>query len=527
MRRALLIFVLCFAAVFAVYRKAPVSFLRAESGWYLAISHCDPGIQYRFQRRFFEVSYGGHYTPLAFVAEFQTAKLFGTNAVLWRVRQFLALAALGTAVFVLADSVGGIFALAARARIALGICAAAGVLFQPLMIDLVSWPFMFLQLVWATLTAFSLYALTRMAVSQQKARWAWIAATASYASLHALGLGLATIAAVAVLLGAVLLLDARMPTSGYRAHRRSIGTALLALVCVSLVHAWAMKHLLAVDPNLDPARERLALGTIPLVLGFIPNFLIAGVASFAATAADQPNAWTIRYCWPYGLLLLVGMAAIALRLWRKAAPDGSPEQVTALSLAWFFCVSFLAVIALLAARESQSAGSRIEIPMHLAGVISGPRYVVPLHILLLGPALAGGVWLARRARSAPIVFCALAVASVVAQAEFGRSAYKYVNPAWRVSHQSAWKLTLAMVRECRAAKLAIPNLSMTTLTQEFDSFDLETFAPLVRHDLALPPDATLEFTPWHEGLAAADARYRAVSSLPELEKKLRLVATRP
>jgi len=99
MRRALFIFAITFLLVLLVYRRAPMNFFRAESGWYLSNSHADAETQRKFKADFFSRSYAGHYTPFAFLAEFGTAKAFGTNGTLWRLRQLVAVAAIGALLF--------------------------------------------------------------------------------------------------------------------------------------------------------------------------------------------------------------------------------------------------------------------------------------------------------------------------------------------------------------------------------------------------------------------------------------------
>src|SRR5947208_10967581 len=109
MTRLALIFAVILLAVAAVYRHAPTQFLRAESGWYLAMSHADDVTQRSVVRNFFTTSYGGHYTPLAFLSEFATAKIAGALRMFWKYRQVLVLALAGTATFVALDAIAGLF----------------------------------------------------------------------------------------------------------------------------------------------------------------------------------------------------------------------------------------------------------------------------------------------------------------------------------------------------------------------------------------------------------------------------------
>src|SRR4051812_44444772 len=97
--RALLLFAVILVVVAAVYRRAPVAFLRAESGIYLSRAFADDAVQKDAVRHFFTGSYGGHYTPLAFWAEFTVAKIAGTSRAFWRWRQILGVSIAGAALF--------------------------------------------------------------------------------------------------------------------------------------------------------------------------------------------------------------------------------------------------------------------------------------------------------------------------------------------------------------------------------------------------------------------------------------------
>src|SRR5947199_5945052 len=132
----------------AIYCRTPTAFLRAESGWYLYASHADEATQRRAEREFFTHSYDGHYTPLAFLAEFRMAKMAGTSRAFWRWRQILAVAVVGAAIFGLVVAVTRTLGLSRGQRLAIGGAMFALITFQPAMVDFVTWPFMILQLGW-------------------------------------------------------------------------------------------------------------------------------------------------------------------------------------------------------------------------------------------------------------------------------------------------------------------------------------------------------------------------------------------
>src|SRR5947207_15130811 len=82
-----LIYLCCLAAVVIVYRKAPITFFRAETGDWLLAAHSSTETQNKLVREFWTTSSHGHYTPLAFTAEFFFTKLADTGSWLCRARQ--------------------------------------------------------------------------------------------------------------------------------------------------------------------------------------------------------------------------------------------------------------------------------------------------------------------------------------------------------------------------------------------------------------------------------------------------------
>ena len=68
---------LSFVAIFALHRHMQAAVLRAETGFYQVIAHSSPEHQRTFLRNFWKKSSHGHYTPLAFTAEYFFAKYVG------------------------------------------------------------------------------------------------------------------------------------------------------------------------------------------------------------------------------------------------------------------------------------------------------------------------------------------------------------------------------------------------------------------------------------------------------------------
>jgi hypothetical protein len=98
-----------------------------------------------------------------------------------------------------------------------------------------------------------------------------------------------------------------------------------------------------------------------------------------------------------------------------------------------------------------------------------------------------------------------------------------LDPGTRISHYSAWRLLLDSARECRAAQLPLPNLPLGALACEFSDAKVESFLPLLRHDLQLRPEEPLPLVELPELEANDFQRYNALPSLKELRRRLDLV----
>ena len=517
-RRALLLFLLSFVLTAAIYRHTPMNFLRAESGWYLQLSHSSDEIQRRFQHDFFTTSYGGHYAPLAFLAEFETAKIVGTNASFWKWRQILAVAVIGAALAGLVYAIGGVFQLTPGRRWALSAAVTAGAIFRPEIIEFIGWPFMILQLIWVGLFILALYSVVKTVTSPEQTRWPWIAVASACGSMQVSGLGVITVVAVAIVFLGILFVASRRASSIKAPAGKQIQWALFVMLALAAVHGWAMFHLSPAGPS--PPVAAPALGK--LFLGFAANLAVAAVETFSATTISRPAPHALAYSWPQGLLVIAAAGALISWLIRKALKEPSPQSLTRFALQAFSVAGFLAMIGLIVARQFRATPSD-GVAMNLAYSAAISRYLVPLHFIAIAAAIDLGVRLIRAApRFSSVALWAVALAAVVAQNDFRNTTFGYVAPLGRISHQSAWGLLLATVRECRAAQLPVPNFPLAALTQEFRESDTRSFEPLLRRDLQLKPEEKIGMISWAEYRAGPRERYRSLPSLPLLEKKLNL-----
>jgi hypothetical protein len=510
MRRALLVFAVIFLIVAVIYRPVPISFLRAESGWFLCLAQSDEAIQRPVVRGFFTDSYAGHYTPIAFWSEFTLAKIVGTSRTFWRWRQLVAVSAVGAVLFGLTVGICGLLGLPRPQQLAIAAALTAIILFQPAMVDFVTWPFMILQLSWLGLSFGALFCLIKTLSHPGRPHWAWIAAGAAYASLHVSGLGLVTVAATVAVLS-------WFGFNGDHAMRRRTFSVSAVVIVLGLVHAAMMVQPLTASSGLRESTSVLA--ALKYSFGFIFNFAISGLLSFTLISRNLPDVHSIEYCWPLGLLLVVfAIVGLALHLRRARRESTLPSQITTMLLL-FSGVGFGVMMALITARQLSSVDASVTMPYLLVT----PRYIIPLQFLFVGLLVLALAGLARRLPRFVLIGCCAVVATVmVTQHAYQRNGMAFLTAGTRASHYTCWRLLLAATQECRAAALPLPNFSMAPLTVEFSEADVKTFLPLLHHDLRLPHDEKIELISLEDYRAGDPERYRAAPSVKVFKQKLEL-----
>ena len=176
LRKFALVYLACLIAAGALYHDTDITFLRADSGYYQMLTHLPQTEQKQIIRRFWTASADGHYTPLAFSAEFFFTKFAGTREVIWRCRQIGAVALVGAALFwlLVAGMRTAEVSSGASGMIAAGITLAF--LSNRLTTDYVAWPFHIVQLEWILLTIVTLWLLVCIVAHPNEKKWPWLAA---------------------------------------------------------------------------------------------------------------------------------------------------------------------------------------------------------------------------------------------------------------------------------------------------------------------------------------------------------------
>jgi hypothetical protein len=124
-----------------------------------------------------------------------------------------------------------------------------------------------------------------------------------------------------------------------------------------------------------------------------------------------------------------------------------------------------------------------------------------------------------------ILNCTLGVGAIAGHLHFAAHTYPKAAPAAAISHDRAWRSIVATARQCQQAGLAVPNIPLGQLTQEFADWDLKLFEPLLRSDLKASPETKLGFAPWSDFANGSPEEYsRKVPALAEVRKRLNLDA---
>jgi hypothetical protein len=254
-------------------------------------------------------------------------------------------------------------------------------------------------------------------------------------------------------------------------------------------------------------------------LAFIPNFLLAILQSLFDASRLTLHGWAGAQAWPYGLAILLGFGFLLGHSFFRCRRDCTARNRIRFILRTFAAVSFLTIIAMIAFRQWREPS-----PEEFAFYLIAPRSLIPATFALAG-IFADLLLLVA---SAPVLLNAilnlgLGVCVITGNLHFAANGYPKAFPKSMISHKRAWQSVVAMARECRSADLAIPDVPLGTLTQEFYDWDLKLYEPLLRADLNLPEGTSLNITRWPAFADESPDEYRRqVPSLAQVRARLQL-----
>jgi hypothetical protein len=504
-------FAIWFLVVAVCYRNTQSAFFRAESGWYQFLSHSNP----RFPIHLLASRYQGHYTPLAFIGEFELSRLVGPHEFFWKWRQITLLSVFATAISMFTSRLARSSQISIVPAEALAWATTALYVFQTRMTDLIAWPFMVMQLEWLLLTLAALAALVQIAGGSTRVCWIWLATACAYASMHVSGLGIATVGATGV--ACLLLLRSDYFKIQAPARGRQLAVALAIMVVFAAIHGACMNWMPTADDIPPPVDHRIAIKPF---LGFIWVFFITVIRSLIGW--NQAAVDSVKFLssqWPFGVAFLLAAAFLLIRFFRAMRHSSRPEQRIALVLHVFSIMAFAGVLLLIIARQHTGLFRN-----HYGGLLTEPRYLVTVSFALFGSLMAVALIAVRRARSwvsVPLLI-GLGITAFAVNQHYVATVRPALEPRSTISHERAWNLVVETAREARAAGLAVPNVPMRALTKEFD-WNLKLFEPLLRFDLRLPPGDEIAFASWDVFAAGIPEEYAvAVPSLRPLIELLNL-----
>ncbi len=512
----LLIYVAWLLIAAASYRHINIALLRGEAGWYQASTHESPQAQREMERSFFVKATKGHYVPLAFWLEYQFTKWAGMRGSIWKARQIAIIALLATCISLLTISAAKIWRIARVARLAVAGGVTALFIFQPRMTDMVAWPTMVLQLVWFLITVLTLAMLVQV-VARNQLHLVWPSVILAYASMHAFGLGAATVAATAGILTIFWFGAVSQKLAAGNPAPRNIAVPLVALLVVSSAHSSIMFwHTPKAAPSqtigfpFGPFEALALIGIDPLVL--VTNL-------FAAFSIEPSAAQSFSSAWPWGILVIIASAGTLFVLARSSFRRPDPITLARFVLIAFSIVFFFACAVLIAVRQTREPG---EGPFF--SYINGSRNIACMSLTFLGVILVTLLPLARkRPIVAVVMLITLGITAFVARREYETKVYPTAVHYARIPHGRAWRLILAVASESRAADLPIPNVPMHQLA--WWDWSLTRYEQLLHDELHLKPEERCQFMAWDECRGPMRIRYER--DVPSLKKLIRLLELEP
>jgi len=418
--------------------------------------------------------YNGHFIPLAFMAEFLQAKLYGTSEAFWFSRQMLVCGTLGAAcghyIYRVASDV-----VPPRHAMVAAVGGSAFFLFQPFMLEMVSWPFMVFQLLALTLTAVSASSLAQY-VQNPRPRTFLAFVFLAYSTMHVSGVGAAV--SVAALATAACVLTAQSISDTISdSDRRICYVGLFAVAILTVGHGLIMT--VETSPASPPG------GPLTLQFQAARFFSLLMDSSYAATRAMWANG---GFPWPrldvqrieavYGFGLAASVAMILLGLLCRAASTGDRQCLASFATTAYPCVALLAYTMLIATRlRGQSEPNAV-----LAYLIGGRYLLFPSFFIFLT-----AVSLSRSLFSSTPLFCTtlpgvLTLTAAIGTAVFATTEMPRIWPHTQVDTAAEWQAIVSTARSEVAAGAPVTNRSLKSLDPGFQS-DLRKARYLLQWEL--------------------------------------------
>lgn len=502
-----------FAVIFVSYKQLNVELLHAESGFFQVIAHSPREAQADFFRSFWTTSSHGHYTPLAFSAEFFFTKWAGMHGSWWRNRQLALGVCVAAAFFLFMRAAPLIAGLTPIVSWAVAGGTAMLIVEQPLMREFLQWPFHLFQLVWMILALALATAIARLPAARDKDKSIYMIAACAYASMHVLGLGLALVVAT---LAVFLAITVGIRTGGFnsfQSHRKALGIASIFLLVLGGAHTVCMFALNDEQPNAETVYKFTWQHFFGL-MGWFPSSILLNV--FGKRDGLKLSAELIRSAWPLGLVVAAAMFVFVCFLFWRARAGLSERQDSGALLAVFSTVLLFSMLIMIAKRELDEPSER-----QLCGYLTASRYIYPFTAAWLGLALCTPLRLSPlKLKLAGVAFLIFGFAALGADLEYAAEIWPRVMPLHGASNLEIWRYVLQTAQEARAGNLPIPNIPLEPMTG-FAFIDLKFFEPLLRDELHLGASGRCHFVDWDQ--CSEEERTEYLAKCPSLLQLARLL----
>jgi hypothetical protein len=480
-----------FAVIFVSYRRLNVELLRAESGFFQMVAHSPRETQVDFFRSFWTTSSHGHYTPLAFSAEFFFTKWAGMRESWWRNRQ-LALGVCMTVALFLFVRAAPLIAEKITPIVAWAVAAGATMLIieQPVMREFLQWPFHVFQLVWMILALALATALARLPAARDKDKSIYLIAACAYASMHVLGLGLALVIATLAVFLAIMLGTRIGRFDSFRSHTQTLAIASAVLLALAGAHIACMFALAEPQPNAE-AVYRFTWRHFFGLMGWFPCSILLNV--FGKRDGLKLSAELISSAWPLGLVLMAAISIFIYFAFRRGRAPSSEGRDSEALLAVFSMVLLLSMLIMIGKRELDEPSER-----GLRDYLTGARYIYPFTVAWLGLALCAILRVpVLKLKIVGVAFLIFGFTALGADLEYASEIWPRVAPLHGASNLQVWRYVLQTAREARAANLPIPNIPLQRMTG-FPFIDIKFFAPVLRDELHISTSDECHFIEWDQ-----------------------------
>ncbi|WP_439684876.1 hypothetical protein MNJPNG_05040 [Cupriavidus oxalaticus] len=452
-----------FAVAFGAYCSAlgiRIGFLRAESGLYLDMAFARTGVQLDFIRDYMLRSYNGHFTPVVFVSELLQSKLYRTREWAWYARQMFVCGMLGTAITWLGYQVTRAAGLSILGALSVGVFTAAFFLCQPMMLELVTWPFMALQiLMLATMAAAGGMLMAFVKTSRIPAFASFL--VLSYSTMHIFGVGAATSASALATAGAVLWLlrdEDDISPEGLRAAAKWMAVA----AAMTAVHAVVM-----VKGANTPSATGDAVSMTENVRRFgwlLMDSIYAGLRAMWASGGMQwPDMRVGDIEAVYGWGMFMGGLCLVLSAAARYRATRDRLHLASFALIAYPFMAMVTYVALVTFRMRIVPDEQV-----LLSYFIGSRYVIfpSFYLFLMGMGVLLSMTVALQRGIVPLSAVA-AAAAIGGTAVFANGFMNTVWPYAKVDTEAAWRQAVEGARAQMAAGAQVSNVSLAALDSEF------------------------------------------------------------